>query len=291
MLGSTRTVVTAAGANAEGYTYYPYGLLNEGLSANFGATKEGFTGKERDAETALSYFGARYYMPALGRWGAVDPLADEYPGWSGYGYVMGDPAGMVDPDGLSPCSNGAESTSECIGRLWEEAPADGCPDCALDAAFLAADLNDIRKNGLTFGRAAVFGADLVLAAIPFAPAATGSIARFLGRAGEQVLDLALRVPSGTRKGSQMVARFRNATGSTGGLDDFLGYARGLAEEAFQNGDFVTGTVGAGANALENATIFRRGDDFLVTQDGVIRSFVPGAGPGGIRDFLRLGGGG
>jgi hypothetical protein len=29
MLGSTRTVVTAAGANAEGYTYYPYGLLNE----------------------------------------------------------------------------------------------------------------------------------------------------------------------------------------------------------------------------------------------------------------------
>jgi RHS repeat-associated protein len=102
MLGSTRTVVTAAGANAEGYTYYPYGLLNEGLSANFGATKEGFTGKERDAETALSYFGARYYMPALGRWGAVDPLADEFAGWSGYNYVMGDPAGVMDPDGRSP---------------------------------------------------------------------------------------------------------------------------------------------------------------------------------------------
>jgi RHS repeat-associated protein len=102
MLGSTRTVVTAAGANAEGYTYYPYGLLNEGLSANFGATKEGFTGKERDAETSLSYFGARYYMPALGRWGAVDPLADEFAGWSGYNYVMGNPSGLVDPDGRVP---------------------------------------------------------------------------------------------------------------------------------------------------------------------------------------------
>jgi RHS repeat-associated protein len=102
MLGSTRTVVTAAGANAEGYTYYPYGLLNEGLSANFGATKEGFTGKERDAETALSYFGARYYMPALGRWGAVDPLADRFAGWSGYNYVMGNPSGLVDPDGRCP---------------------------------------------------------------------------------------------------------------------------------------------------------------------------------------------
>jgi RHS repeat-associated protein len=118
MLGSVRAVVTSAGANAEGYTYYPYGLLNEGLSANFGATKEGFTGKERDAETGLSYFGARYYMPALGRWGAVDPLADQFPGWSGYNYTLNNPAGMVDPDGLSPCDSG-ESTTECIGKFWE----------------------------------------------------------------------------------------------------------------------------------------------------------------------------
>jgi RHS repeat-associated protein len=125
MLGSTRTVVTAAGANAEGYTYYPYSLLNEGLSANFGATKEGFTGKERDAETALSHFGARYYVPALGRWGALDPMADQFAGWSGYNYALNNPAGMVDPDGMSPCSNGAESTSDCIGRLWDAAPEVG----------------------------------------------------------------------------------------------------------------------------------------------------------------------
>ena len=61
---------------------------------------DGFTGKERDVETGLDYFGARYYPdrkhfgrdpsddgwrvedPALrGRqWLSVDPMAEKYPG-------------------------------------------------------------------------------------------------------------------------------------------------------------------------------------------------------------------
>lgn len=101
MLGSTRVVEDAAGSLHDRYNYYPFGLLNEGLSHSVG-TKEGFTGKERDAETQMSYFGARYYMPALGRWAAVDPLADAFPGWSGYNYVLGNPASTVDPDGRIP---------------------------------------------------------------------------------------------------------------------------------------------------------------------------------------------
>ena len=33
-----------------------------------------FTGKERDAESGLDYFGARYYGSALGRWTSPDML-------------------------------------------------------------------------------------------------------------------------------------------------------------------------------------------------------------------------
>ena len=33
-----------------------------------------FTGKERDAETGLDYFGARYYSAAKGRFTSADPL-------------------------------------------------------------------------------------------------------------------------------------------------------------------------------------------------------------------------
>ena len=63
------------------------------------ATKEKFTGKERDVETGLDYFGARYYASGIGRWLSVDPLAEKYPSWSPYNYVLNNPVGMVDPDG------------------------------------------------------------------------------------------------------------------------------------------------------------------------------------------------
>ena len=47
-------------------------------------------------------YGARGYMPDLGRWGGVDALAERYYAWSGYNYVMGNPIRLIDPDGMAP---------------------------------------------------------------------------------------------------------------------------------------------------------------------------------------------
>ncbi len=59
-----------------------------------------FTGKERDSETGLSYFGARYYdSDILTSWLSVDPMADKYPGLSPYAYCAWNPVKLVDPDG------------------------------------------------------------------------------------------------------------------------------------------------------------------------------------------------
>jgi hypothetical protein len=55
--GTTRAVVQGATV-VESYDYDPYGLLMPGRTLGSG-TKEGFTSKERDAETGLDYFGAR----------------------------------------------------------------------------------------------------------------------------------------------------------------------------------------------------------------------------------------
>jgi RHS repeat-associated protein len=66
---------------------------------------EFFTGKERDAESGLDYFGARYYGSSMGRFSSPDP------GWflaadlanpqslNQYAYVQNNPLSMVDPDG------------------------------------------------------------------------------------------------------------------------------------------------------------------------------------------------
>ena len=59
-----------------------------------------FSGKERDRETGLSYFGARYYDSDLSIWLSVDPLADKLPHQSPYVYCSNNPIGRVDPDGM-----------------------------------------------------------------------------------------------------------------------------------------------------------------------------------------------
>ena len=58
-----------------------------------------FSGKERDPETGLSYFGARYYDSEAGIWISVDPLLDNYPSSSPYVYCANNPVKFVDPDG------------------------------------------------------------------------------------------------------------------------------------------------------------------------------------------------
>ncbi len=74
------------------------------------------------------------------------------------------------------------------------------------------------------------------------------------------------------------------------MNEFLAYANRLAEQARASGDYVTGTVGRGSQALQDATIYRRGAEYLVVQGGRIMSYVPQAGPGGVvAEFQRLGG--
>jgi RHS repeat-associated protein len=118
-LETVRAVVSTTGAVQESYDYEPWGLLMPGRTLTTATpTKEGFTGKEQDAETGLNYFGARYYMAAVGRWSAVDPLMDKTAQWSGYVYVMDNPLALVDILGLQACAPDPEHFSACtIGSI------------------------------------------------------------------------------------------------------------------------------------------------------------------------------
>jgi RHS repeat-associated protein len=64
-----------------------------------------FTGKERDAETGLDYFGARYYGSKIGRFTTTDPFLDQRAAlvnpqrWNRYAYGLNNPLRNIDPDG------------------------------------------------------------------------------------------------------------------------------------------------------------------------------------------------
>ena len=63
-----------------------------------------FTGKERDSETGLDYFGARYLSGAQGRFTSPDPAMssaklDDPQTWNRYAYVTNNPLRYIDSDG------------------------------------------------------------------------------------------------------------------------------------------------------------------------------------------------
>ncbi len=82
--------------------YYPFGMnfLNSDLVSRLEQpwSKYKYNGKELQ-ETGMYDYGARFYMPDIGRWGVVDPLAEKYAGISPYVYVADNPINAIDPDG------------------------------------------------------------------------------------------------------------------------------------------------------------------------------------------------
>jgi RHS repeat-associated protein len=107
-LGTRRMDTDVFGSPGASYQSLPFGeLLN---SAQIITSPEHFfTGKERDSESGLDYFGARYYGSSMGRWMSPDwadkPEAVPYSDLANpqslnlYGYVNNNPLSHADADG------------------------------------------------------------------------------------------------------------------------------------------------------------------------------------------------
>jgi RHS repeat-associated protein len=128
-LGSAQMVTGYDGRLYEHLEYTPCGELwvehAEQDKASVDKTVFRFTGKERDGETGLYYYGARYLNPQTGLWLSTDPAMGEYvpqapindeakkangnlPGMGGvfntvnlhlYHYAGNNPVKYTDPDG------------------------------------------------------------------------------------------------------------------------------------------------------------------------------------------------
>ena len=107
-LGSSRIITNATGVPCYDADLYPFGA-EQYVYTNTCPQNYKFTGKERDAETGLDEFGARYYSSALGRFTIPDwaakPTAIPYAKFGDpqtlnlYSYVENSPVNRADADG------------------------------------------------------------------------------------------------------------------------------------------------------------------------------------------------
>ncbi|MDX2267788.1 MAG: polymorphic toxin type 47 domain-containing protein [Bryobacter sp.] len=175
-LGSTRLVTDGAGAQKECLDYLPFG---EEISQTLGnrpacyqdvvypgATVAGrqeqrFTGKERDQETGLDYFGARYLSGAQGRFTSPDsPFIDQNPefpqSWNLYSYTRNNPLKYVD------------RTGEAIETAWD----------VLNIGLGVKSFVDNVRSG-NYGSAAIDAVGVVVdsaaAVVPFVPGGAGAV--------------------------------------------------------------------------------------------------------------------
>jgi len=109
----------------------------------------GYTGKERDTESGLDYFGARYYGSSMGRFMSPDPVfasaarVMDPQQWNMYAYARNNPLSITDPTGLDfnlSCSGGDTLTCQ-NGVQGQTLLADGG-----GTRFEAADV-DMNKQG------------------------------------------------------------------------------------------------------------------------------------------------
>ncbi len=106
-LGSPVAAMDEAGALKWRKQYKPYG---EDLDPDPQASlnKIGYTGHVDDSSTGLTYMGARYYDPVVGRFMGMDSVGFQeasLQSFNRYAYANNSPYQYVDPDGKSPLSN------------------------------------------------------------------------------------------------------------------------------------------------------------------------------------------
>jgi RHS repeat-associated protein len=137
-LGSHTMVTSATGNCEQDIDYYPYGGVENDYCPNV-AQNYKFTGKERDTESGLDNFGARYDASSMGRFMSPDPLGghnEDPQTLNRYAYVRNNPLSLTDPTGLdfylkcqssdnSGCTQVQIDPNNAKSQTWVQADSNG----------------------------------------------------------------------------------------------------------------------------------------------------------------------
>ncbi|MGE3825734.1 MAG: RHS repeat domain-containing protein, partial [Bacteroidia bacterium] len=106
-LGSSTVHIGNVGDFISKEEYYPFGETSFG---SYAKKRYKYCAKERDNESGLYYYGARYYAAWTCRFVSVDPLAKDYTNLTAYNYAGNKPINYFDIDGMQS-SGGDTPTS------------------------------------------------------------------------------------------------------------------------------------------------------------------------------------
>jgi RHS repeat-associated protein len=155
-LGSASVVTSSTGVIQDESDFYPFG--GERVLTDTDPNQYKFTGKERDTESALDYFGARYYSSQFGRFMTPDwdaaPTTVPYADFGNpqslnlYTYVGNNPITTFDTDGHCwPIGECAAQIQNAVDRATEKvisaAANTGSPGVAFAVTALAGTGRDI----------------------------------------------------------------------------------------------------------------------------------------------------
>ena len=116
-LGSIRAVIDEDNNCVSAQDYDMWDYLLENRTFDIEREKYKFTSKERDEESNYDYFGARYYMSRIGRWGSIDPLFEKHFDFSPYNYVLDNPLKLIDPDGMQVDATSNSITDKILNNI------------------------------------------------------------------------------------------------------------------------------------------------------------------------------
>jgi len=105
-LGSSNLSVDTNGTLVNREEYYPFGETSFG---SYAKKRYRFCGKEKDEESGLYYYGARYYSPWTCRFISVDPKAGKYVFQSPFAYADNNPICKMDYNGEGTGEGGKTS--------------------------------------------------------------------------------------------------------------------------------------------------------------------------------------
>ena len=125
-LGSSGVMTDAEGVLVEEFSYYPFGDIRNHYEGDRSGEPYQFTQKERDKESGLNYFEARYQTSGLGRFISVDPLLayqvneclEDSQKLNLYAYCQNRPLIYIDPTGNS-VENSNSSVPDHVKQLIE----------------------------------------------------------------------------------------------------------------------------------------------------------------------------